>query len=172
MTTARPSAISRAPNTRDIPAPPSSRSIEYVVPRACLRRSLSSIGVAAGVTGNLPLAPTAINDVAMRSLNVLLLVALLGSSATAQVRVTIQTELGDIDITVDSVHAPVTSANFLRYVYAGRYAGGQFHRTVTMANQESSPIKIEVVQLSAARNPDAERWPAIELERTNKTGLK
>src|ERR1041385_5089475 len=113
MTTARPSAISRAPNTRDIPAPPSSRSIEYVVPRACLRRSLSSIGVAAGVTGNLPLSLTAINDVAMRSVNVLLLASSLASSATAQVRVTIQTELGNIDIIVDSVHAPLTPTNSL-----------------------------------------------------------
>jgi peptidyl-prolyl cis-trans isomerase A (cyclophilin A) len=108
----------------------------------------------------------------MRALVFVLMASLAGRPAMAQVRVTIQTELGNIDVTVDSVHAPVTATNFLRYVDAGRYSGGQFHRTVTMANQESNPVKIEVVQLSAARSPNAERWPPIELERTNKTGLK
>jgi peptidyl-prolyl cis-trans isomerase A (cyclophilin A) len=102
----------------------------------------------------------------------LLALTLVASVANAQVRVTIQTSLGNIDITVDSVHAPVTAANLLRYVDAGRYTGGQFHRTVTLANQQSSPVKIEVVQLSAARDSAAERWPAIELESTRKTGLK
>jgi peptidyl-prolyl cis-trans isomerase A (cyclophilin A) len=101
-----------------------------------------------------------------------LALTLVASVANAQVRVTIQTSLGNIDIAIDSVHAPVTAANFLRYVDAGRYTGGQFHRTVTLANQQSSPVKIEVVQLSAARDSAAERWPAIELESTRKTGLK
>jgi len=102
----------------------------------------------------------------------LLILALVASVANAQVRVTIQTELGNIEVTVDSVHAPVSASNFLRYVDAGRYTGGQFHRTVTLTNQESSPVKIEVIQLSAARDTSAPRWPAIELERTSKTGLK
>lgn len=107
-----------------------------------------------------------------RALLILFAAAALDSAtAAAQVRVTIQTELGNIEVTVDSVHAPATAANFLRYVDAGRYAGGQFHRTVTPTNQESSPVKIEVVQLSAARG-STERWPPVELERTNKTGLK
>src|SRR4051812_17379918 len=101
-----------------------------------------------------------------------LLAFTLASVANAQVRVTMRTDLGDIDIMVDSVHAPVTAANFLRYVDAGRYDGGQFHRTVTPANQPTSPVKIEVVQLSAARDTADKHWPAIELERTNKTGLK
>lgn len=88
------------------------------------------------------------------------------------VRVTMQTELGNIELEVDSARAPRTAANFLRYVDAGRYEGGRFHRTVTMANQPTNNVKIEVVQWSAAPRGDREAFPAIELERTTVTGLK
>jgi peptidyl-prolyl cis-trans isomerase A (cyclophilin A) len=96
----------------------------------------------------------------------------LNAQQTGIVRVTIQTELGNIELAVDSAHAPVTSANFLRYVDAGRYEGGRFHRTVTMANQPTNNVKIEVVQWSAAPRGDREAFPPIELERTSVTGLK
>lgn len=102
---------------------------------------------------------------------------LLASPLAAQqtpgiVRVTIQTEIGDIELAVDSAHAPVTAANFLRYVGGGRYEGGRFHRTVTMGNQPTNAVKIEVVQLSAAPRAGREAFPPIELERTSVTGLK
>jgi peptidyl-prolyl cis-trans isomerase A (cyclophilin A) len=88
------------------------------------------------------------------------------------VRVTLQTELGNIELAVDSARAPLTAANFLRYVDAGRYEGGRFHRTVTMANQPNNDVKIEVVQLSAAPRGGREPFPPIALERTSVTGLK
>ena len=88
------------------------------------------------------------------------------------VHVTVQTELGNIELAVDSARAPRTAANFLRYVDAGRYEGGRFHRTVTMANQPNNDVKIEVIQWSAAPRGDREAFPAIELERTSVTGLK
>ena len=40
------------------------------------------------------------------------------------VRVRVQTELGDIVVEVDQARAPVTAANFLKYVDAGHYDGG------------------------------------------------
>ena len=83
------------------------------------------------------------------------------------IRVTIQTELGNIELAVDSAHAPATAKNFLRYVDAGRYEGGRFHRTVTMANQPTNNVKIEVIQWSAAPRGDREAFPAIELERNH-----
>jgi peptidyl-prolyl cis-trans isomerase A (cyclophilin A) len=101
--------------------------------------------------------------------------AALGRPLVAQVtpvRVTIQTELGNIELEVDSARAPRTAANFLRYVDAGRYEGGRFHRTVTMANQPTNNVKIEVIQWSAAPRGDREAFPPIELERTSVTGLK
>ncbi len=87
------------------------------------------------------------------------------------VRVRVQTELGDIVLEVDSARAPVTSANFLKYVDGGHYDGGVFHRTVKMDNQPESTVKIEVIQ--AGVNPDKakEGLPPIALERTNVTGI-
>ena len=46
------------------------------------------------------------------------------------VAVRFETELGAIDVAIDLAHAPLSAANFLRYVDAGRYDGGRFHRTV------------------------------------------
>jgi peptidyl-prolyl cis-trans isomerase A (cyclophilin A) len=87
------------------------------------------------------------------------------------VQIRVQTELGDIVIEVDSARAPITSANFLKYVDAGHYDGGVWHRTVKMDNQPESPIKIEVIQ--AGVNPDKakEGFPPIMLERTSATGI-
>jgi len=87
------------------------------------------------------------------------------------VRVRVQTELGDIVVELDQAKAPVTSANFLKYVDGGHYDGGTWHRTVKMDNQPESTIKIEVIQ--AGVNPDKAKsgFPPIELERTNKTGI-
>jgi hypothetical protein len=52
--------------------------------------------------------------------------------AQSNLRVRVQTELGDIVVELDAKRAPVTTANFLKYVDAGHYDGGTFHRTVKM----------------------------------------
>ena len=85
--------------------------------------------------------------------------------------VVVQTELGDIEIEVDSARAPGTAANFLKYVDAGHFDAGTWHRTVKMDNQPDNQIKIEVIQ--AGVNPDKAKdgFPPIPLERTNKTGI-
>ena len=106
----------------------------------------------------------------------LLIPRLFAGAASAQPRgtlphVVVQTELGDIEIEVDTTRAPGTAANFLRYVDARHFDGGTFHRTVKMDNQPDNQIKIEVIQ--AGVNPDKakEGFPPIALERTNKTGM-
>jgi peptidyl-prolyl cis-trans isomerase A (cyclophilin A) len=103
-----------------------------------------------------------------------LLLAVAVTTATEQnkaVRVRVQTELGDIVIEVDQAKAPITAANFLRYVDAGHYDGGIWHRTVKMDNQPESTIKIEVIQ--AGVNPERAKqgFDPITLERTNVTGI-
>jgi peptidyl-prolyl cis-trans isomerase A (cyclophilin A) len=99
--------------------------------------------------------------------------AVTGHPARAQQlpRVTIQTSLGDIEVEIDSIHAPVTAANFLRYVDLGFYRVGRFHRTVREDNQQGSKVKIAAVQagLDSLRVRD---FPPIPLERTNVTKLK
>jgi peptidyl-prolyl cis-trans isomerase A (cyclophilin A) len=85
-------------------------------------------------------------------------------------RVVIRTELGDIEVEVDSIHAPRTAANFLRYVDLGFYRFGRFHRTVRDDNQPGGKVKIAVVQagLDSLRVKD---FPPIALERTSLTRL-
>ncbi|HMF97244.1 MAG TPA: peptidylprolyl isomerase [Vicinamibacterales bacterium] len=96
----------------------------------------------------------------------------IADAADGPVRVVVQTERGDIVLEIDATHAPLTAANFLRYVDAGQYDGGTFHRTVKMDNQPDSPVKIEVIQ--AGVNPDRVKdgFPPIPLERTSVTGLR
>ncbi|MCX6597342.1 MAG: peptidylprolyl isomerase [Acidobacteria bacterium] len=99
---------------------------------------------------------------------------LLASSALAQVPVVIETTMGAIHVELDDKHAPGTTANFLKYVDAGHFQGGRFHRTVKTNpdNQPQSAIKIEVIQ--GGVNPDRkdQGFGAIKLERTTASGLK
>jgi peptidyl-prolyl cis-trans isomerase A (cyclophilin A) len=94
-----------------------------------------------------------------------------GGQDSGTVHVLVETELGAIEIAVDTTAAPATAANFLRYVDAGHYNGGTFHRTVTMANQPDNAVKIEVIQ--AGVNPDkaAQGFGPIKIERTSVTGI-
>ncbi|MBS1789279.1 MAG: peptidylprolyl isomerase [Acidobacteria bacterium] len=95
-------------------------------------------------------------------------------SSNAPVRVLIQTELGDIEVELDAKRAPVTTENFLRYVDAGLYDGGRFHRTVKLQpdNQPNNVIKIEVIQAGMNLEKSKDGFPPIKLERTNVTGMK
>ncbi|HET9706328.1 MAG TPA: peptidylprolyl isomerase [Vicinamibacterales bacterium] len=104
-------------------------------------------------------------------LSAVVLATALASTQSKAVRVHVQTELGDMVIEVDPARAPGTAANFLKYVDAGHYDGGIFHRTVKMDNQPESTVKIEVIQ--AGVNPDRAKggFPAIALERTSVTGI-
>lgn len=87
-------------------------------------------------------------------------------------RVLLVTALGEIELVLDAARAPATTANFLRYVEAGRYDGGRFHRTVTPGNQPQSPVKIAVVQAGVAPAREGDDFAPIALERTRDTGLR
>ena len=94
------------------------------------------------------------------------------TQTAASVRINISTNLGEMEVELDTAQAPATVANFLRYVDADHYNGGQFHRTVTMNNQPNNDVKIEVIQASVnpARSDDG--FGPIALERTTVTGLR
>jgi peptidyl-prolyl cis-trans isomerase A (cyclophilin A) len=89
------------------------------------------------------------------------------------VRVRFSTSLGAIDVEVDVTRAPVSAGNFLRYVDAGRYTAGRFHRTVTVDpdNQPHNTVKIEVIQGGVAPENQNLDFDPIPLERTRDTGL-
>ena len=104
-----------------------------------------------------------------------LLAALLATTLAATgTRVRIETELGVIDVELADRAAPATAANFLRYVDAGRYSGGVFHRTVKLRpdNQPNNAVKIEVIQGGVHPDHAEKDWPAVPLERTRDTGLR
>lgn len=90
--------------------------------------------------------------------------------AADTVAVVIRTDKGDIEVDLDAKRAPVTVANFLRYVDAGHYDGGRFHRTVHADNQPDNKVKIAVIQAGIA--PNKKEFAPIKLERTSKTGIK
>lgn len=91
-----------------------------------------------------------------------------------EVAVRLVTPLGAIDLVVDTVHAPVTTANFLKYVDAGFYDGGRFYRVTRPGNYTPSPPNRPMMNLiegdiDPQRNSD--RFSTIPLERTSVTGL-
>ncbi len=94
------------------------------------------------------------------------------ASAQSLPHVLIVTEMGEIEVEVDSEHAPATAANFLRYVDLAFYSNfGRFHRAVREDNQQGSNARIAVIQ--AGFEPyRAQNFPPIRLQRTNVTGLR
>lgn len=92
-----------------------------------------------------------------------------------EVGVRIETAHGNIEIAVDTKRAPVTAANFLKYVDGGFYDGGRFHRATRPDNYTPAPPDkpaMEIIQ--GGINPERRRdgFPPIPLERTSVTGLK
>jgi peptidyl-prolyl cis-trans isomerase A (cyclophilin A) len=109
-----------------------------------------------------------------RAAAIMMVALLCGHSmlAAAEPTVQITTVMGNITVAVDITHAPVSSANFLRYVAHRLYDGGMFHRTVTLANQADNAVKIEVIQAGMDPAHQHEEFPPIALERTTATGIK
>lgn len=85
--------------------------------------------------------------------------------------VLISTELGDIRVEIFLDKAPVSAANFLRYVDAGLYDSTTFFRVVTKENSfPNDDVPIEVVQ--GGQVPAERCFPPIEHETTLVTGLR
>ena len=93
------------------------------------------------------------------------------SNLFAQKNITclIKTEQGNITIELYPAKAPVTVANFLKYVDAHLYDSSSFFRAVTLNNQPNNAVKIEVIQ---GGNVDSlKEFAPINLETTTQTGL-
>lgn len=108
-----------------------------------------------------------------------MLIALLLALTIAQpptgVTVRIETSLGNIDVLLDTVHAPITTANFLKYVDGHFYDGGRFHRATRPDNYTPHPPNrpaMAIVQGGIDPSRRSEGFKAIPLERTSVTGLK
>jgi peptidyl-prolyl cis-trans isomerase A (cyclophilin A) len=108
-----------------------------------------------------------------------LLAAAVPSAAQAprdgEILVRIETTLGNIDIAIDTKHAPITGANFLKYVDGKFYDGGRFHRATRPDNyMPVLPDKPAMEIIQGGINPERRRegFDPIPLERTSVTGLK
>jgi peptidyl-prolyl cis-trans isomerase A (cyclophilin A) len=101
-----------------------------------------------------------------------ILVAVLATQAAPPVRVQFETAAGTFVVEVDVARAPLTAANFLKYVDGGLYDGGRFHRTVRPDTETRPDVPIQVIQAAMSRERRDGRMPAIALERTGKTTLK
>ena len=78
-------------------------------------------------------------------------------------RVTITTTDGPIVVALDRQHAPLTTANFLRYVDAKRFDGITFYRSMKL------PWQAGVIQ--AGQRDPKKLYPPIAHEATTTTGL-
>jgi peptidyl-prolyl cis-trans isomerase A (cyclophilin A) len=81
------------------------------------------------------------------------------------------TELGEIIIEIDTINAPVTANNFLRFVDEGRFNPASFYRVVRMDNQPNDSIRIEVIQGGLGFEESPLSLPPIIHETTDKTGV-
>lgn len=107
----------------------------------------------------------------MLTLTVLLALAPL-QSPSVPVTVVFETSLGEIVMEINVAKAPMTAANFLRYVDEGWYTGGRFHRTVRPDTETNTTHPIQVIQASRRREPGKSPGiPPVTLERTRDTGL-
>lgn len=78
-------------------------------------------------------------------------------------RVALLTSLGTIVLEIDTVRAPVTAANFLRYVDEGRFNGVTFYRAMNFSG-------VGLIQGGTSNDRDRTLDP-IEHEPTRQTGL-
>ena len=95
-----------------------------------------------------------------------------GRGGAGLVPILIETEFGTIEAVLDSMRAPISVTNFLRYVDASLFDNARFFRSVRMDNQPDDSLKIEVIQLALARGNSDKEFPAIPLERTSVTGIR
>jgi peptidyl-prolyl cis-trans isomerase A (cyclophilin A) len=80
------------------------------------------------------------------------------------VKVALDTEAGRIVVALDRGRAPLSTANFLKYVDARRYDGEPFYRAVK--EEWSSFVQAGI------RSDAAKLFPPVAHEPTSKTGLK
>lgn len=107
----------------------------------------------------------------MRLITIFALLLQLYTLPALSQKVRIKTTEGNITIELYADKAPITVANFLKYVDEKRYTNGKFYRVVRLDNQANSPVKIEVIQ-GGVQNDSSKMLPPIQQETTQSTGLR
>lgn len=83
-----------------------------------------------------------------------------------------ETNFGQIQIELYSEKAPVTVANFFRYVDENHYENLHFYRVVHLGNQPDNNVKIEIIQGGLGFDKHPLEFPSISHETTAITGIK
>ena len=105
--------------------------------------------------------------------HVLLLIFLMVSCIHETViPISMETELGSIQMVLYPDRAPITVSNFLKYVDENRYKDFHFYRVVHMENQPDNDVKIEVIQGGLGFDKHPMELPTIVHETTDKTGIR
>lgn len=91
--------------------------------------------------------------------------------AQQNIVVVFETEKGAIEVEVDAAHAPVTAANFLKYVDGRFYDGGSVVRAVRPDNTVRHDVEIQVIQFQIDGARRREQFAPIPIERTSVTRL-
>jgi peptidyl-prolyl cis-trans isomerase A (cyclophilin A) len=94
---------------------------------------------------------------------------LIGRAGPVLPRVALDTSLGRIVVELDTTRAPLSAADFLRYVERGLYSGAGFYRSVRRDNDRGTP-PIEVIQ--GGLLDDGRELPPVAHEATDTTGLR
>lgn len=92
-----------------------------------------------------------------------------GADTHTGVHVILETELGDIEVSVDLEKAPASAGDFLVYVDQGLYESAAFYRTVMPGNDNGSPV-ISVIQGGVIEPERA--LPPVRHETTEETGIR
>ena len=84
--------------------------------------------------------------------------------AASEVKVALDTSAGRIVLALDPIHAPVTTANFLKYVDGGRFNGESFYRAMKFGDGG-------LIQAGVTSNA-RKLLPPIKHEPVSETGIK
>lgn len=93
-----------------------------------------------------------------------------GYSQNKTILCTINTSIGVITVKLYPDKAPITVANFMKYVDRNLYDNTNFYRVCTLENEADRTIKIEVIQGGELKEPLL--FEAIPIETTTLTELK
>jgi len=85
--------------------------------------------------------------------------------------VVFETEKGAIEVEIDTVRAPITGTNFLKYVDGGFFDGGTVNRSVRPDNTVRHDVEIQVIQFQIDPVRRRQQFAPIPMERTSVTGL-
>jgi len=101
---------------------------------------------------------------------VCLYLLVLSSSAQQTVSCIIKTSLGDIRVELYPEKAPLTVANFLKYVDQNLYDGTNFYRVCTAENEKERKVKIQVIQGGDVQ--EAKQFAPVLMENTEQTKVR